>query len=178
MAKNAFTRIDNDWYEINGIWTKIDADWIPIKTGWTRIDNVWHQWWPTDEEPPPSGPSPGTYILSPTSQSWPTTSQAGWALFNTAFYRGHISVVSARVSWSSLGSPSSNVDGRPSGTRYRTIAQDSGWANRTITHDLGATAVSQMNSGSATGYTITSLESFPGPIGYYVNAARLTIVVT
>ena len=140
------------------------------KDGWG-----WYEVWPNDGG---GTTPPGEYILSPYSQSWPTSSNTGWALFHTERFRGRITKVSARISWSSLGSPNSNVSGRPSGTFYRSIARDSGWANRTITHDLGATAVSQHNSGAAYGYTILSQESFPGPIGFYVNAARLTIAVS
>ena len=177
MARSSHVRIAGVWRDIENIWTRKNGVWREIETAHAKTGGTWQQWWPPEAGPTPP-PSGGTYVLSPYTSSWPTGSATGYAQFYTSGYAGRITAVKARISWSTLGSPDSNVYGRASGTYYRAISQDSGWANRTIDHDLGSTAVSQFNAQSANGYSITSLEQFPGPIGLYVNAARLVLVTS
>lgn len=149
----------------NGVeWIDVDQPHAYDAGQWKALEKIhaygfgsddwgWYQVWP-ESVAPPTNPG-GTYTLDPHTENI-STSQGGlsWARFNLGNYAGKITAVKATIAWLSRGSMPSSVLGNGSGTYYRSISYEPSFANRTISHDLGSTAVSQFNSGSATGYTI------------------------
>lgn len=169
-----YVKVAGAWRSIEEQYVKVTGQWRAIDQQWVKVTGIWRE---VDQPQPPDPPSGGTFVLSPTSFSIPPINgQDSWAVFNTNQFRGDIATVKARITWGVLGSPSMNVYGRASGTYYRNIAQDTGWANRTIDHDISQ-GVSQFNAGSATGYTLRPVDTnvFPPT---YVKRMRLVLVTT
>ena len=120
-----------------------------------------------DEAPPPTGPGPGTYTLSPSSLFLSTSTQAtNYAEFVTSEYRGSIINIWAVVSWRDRGvaitDQAFNIAGRPNGNYYRNIANNGGEYNgRTISHQINtfdASSLSDFNSGAAYGFNMTTTQ--------------------
>ncbi len=136
----------------------------------------WSELWPDAGSTPLP---PGTYILPPISLSLPPTEGAdAFAMFNTSIYQGRITEVYARISWGIAGARPCNVRGRLSGTSYRNISEDFGFANRTIDHRLDTFSTSvlpQFNDGSAEGYRLVFTE-FIAPVEF-VDYLRLRIEI-
>lgn len=155
-------RVAGGWRAVTGMWVRVSGAWRPVIAGWSRIEGAWRPWVDETSAPPVDPPQPGgTYVLSPTSSYIsPWGGGTSYAEFGLSAYRGRITAVKARISWSSKGAMSSDVTGRPSNSYYRGITFNSDFANRTIDHDLYSTAVAQMNAGSASGYNITPVISY------------------
>ena len=139
----------------------------------------WYIVWPPEEIPPPTEPPTnpgGTYTLNASTKSI-SGSPGGlsWARFNTGSYQGRITAVKALISWDSLGSMPCAVLGNGSGSYYRSISYDSGYANRSIGHDISA-GVGEFNSGAATGYTIDP--NTTNTPNVWINNLRLQVTVT
>ena len=155
MGISSHVKVAGVWRDIDSLFIKKDGVWRTAAEAWIREGGSWYKWWPP-ESPPPVGPNPGTYVLRPSAISLGTT---GYAQFSTSFYRGYITSVKARISWTTLSEPGGGVSasGRPSGTGYRSISNSGEWSGRTIDHDMYATAVSQFNAGSAYGFNFSKL---------------------
>lgn len=139
----------------------------------------WYVVWPDDggTAPPPTNPG-GTYTLYPHTQTI-SGSPGGlsWARFNIGSYAGKITAAYAVINWHSHnGSMPSRILGNGSGTYYRSISYDTSYAYRTISHSLGSTAVSQLNSGSATGYTVDPDTSNTPSL--WIGSLKLKLTVT
>ena len=68
------------------------------------------------------------------------------------------------------------MNGRGSGTFYRTISDIKNFSGQTINHDMGATAASQFSAESATGYTLT--RGGGGNLNWSVFIANLKLRLT
>ena len=190
MAFKGYAKIEGIWRDltssgyvkVNGVWRKFVLDnlrqWYKIEGQWRTLDDD------GGTLPPPIGPVPGTYYLNPTSQYLPV-SGSGYAEFNTAAYRGFITVVQVQIAWGNFffqpGSPSVfSASGRASGTFYRNFTlEKSEWANRTILHGISsfnASAITQFNNGSAIGFNYSD-PSLSG-LDQLVRNTRLVLTVS
>lgn len=156
---SASVKVAGVWQPLTNVYVRRTGAWTGVGNAWGNNNGTWNKWWPPGGE---VGPLPGTYVLTPTSLSLPS-GDTGYAEFNTTSYRGRITQISARLSWKSASEPNGGVSatGRPSGTFYRNIDNNSGeWANRTIDHRIdtfNATSLTQFNNGSAIGFTFSKL---------------------
>lgn len=166
-----------------GFWVRVAGAWKKVASGFVRVDGTWKQFYPTDDdpEPPPSCPSPGTYILNATSLYLPTTGGVGgYAEFDTSDFQvsGCIKEIRIRVGWGNFTTNGITfpVAGRPNGNHYRTISSDSSWANSTIDHRIDtfdASSLTDFNSGLATGFTLSAPSS--SSLGIMWNTVQLSL---
>lgn len=176
MARDIKVRVAGTYRDVSNIWAKKNGVWYAVQSGWGHVGGSWQQWWPKEAGPTP-GPNPGTYVLRPSSLYLPSAN-SGYAEFNTTAYRGGITSVKARISWTAASEPNSGVSssGRPSGTFYRNVGNSGEWSGRTIDHDMYATAASQFNAGSAYGFTLSKLAVLN--IAAQISYVQLVIVVS
>lgn len=153
MPVEAYAKVAGQWRSVPEAYVKVAGQWRTVTDQYVKVNGIWRE----VTTPQPPTPSPGTYILSPTSL-FLGSETSGYALFDTSFYRGHISEIRARVSYSGFSSTGFQFSwyGRPSGTYYRQT--DVTTPNNTIDHRIdtfNASSLTQFNNGSATGFTIT-----------------------
>lgn len=147
----AFVKVAGVWQAVGFPTVRVGGTYRQLDAAFVKVGGVWEAWYEEDI------PLPGEVILNPTSSSIPgSVASSAWALFDTSPYLGSITGVRARISYASgiLGEVDLNVNGRPSGTFYRSIADIRQWSGRTIDHQIDA-GLSQFNAGTATGYTLT-----------------------
>jgi len=167
MPLTGYAKVSGVWRSLTGVgWIKNGGVWRSLDEGasrqWMKVNGQWRTF--TGGAPGP-GPTPGTYVLQATSISIGTTA---FAEFDTAVYRGFISEIRIRLSWKSefgIDNDDIQTSGRPSGTFYRTIANDNNeWDGRTIDHRIdtfNASSLTEFNNASAIGFNLTNT----GPVG-------------
>ena len=174
MGCQPWVKVVGDWKVVDQAYVKVSGAWRTVSDCWSKVNGVW-----VIDQGAPSLPG-GVYILSPTSQSIQIIpGGAAFASFATTAYRGRITEVRARVSWTSRGSMNSDVYGRHSNTFYRNIAADVQWANRTIDHRLdtfSGNVLPQFNSGSAIGYQL-QVPGFTDVPADFITALRLNLTI-
>lgn len=181
-ARGMWVRVGSTWKRVDpadtgaGLWARVGGVWKVVEGGWVRVNNTWKQFYPVDDEtePPDPGPTPGTYILAPTSLYLGGLS--GYASYDTTPYRGHITEIRARISWLNTGAFDVSVSGRPNNNFYRSIAAD--WGGQTIDHRIDtfdSTSISDFNSGAATGFNLSKPATTP--LDVWMSNVQLNLTV-
>ena len=165
MAFKGYTKIAGDWKDLNSHgFVKVSGAWrefvLDDLRQWYKVNGEWRtlQDDGPGELPPPSGPVPGYYILNSATQ-FISGSLGGnsYSTYNLGAYLGYITSVDALISVRSQGSGVWDITGRPTNTLYRSNINMGDYQGRTIYFNLGGTAASQFNSGSANGYNLPGL---------------------
>ncbi len=167
--------------DTNESYVKVAGQWRGNNPGDTNPQyvKVFGQWRAVEDSNPP--PSPGDYVLGATS-IFLGTNGTGYAEFDTTEYRGSISEIRARLSWTdfALTDPTLNLSGRPSGNFYRNVANiDDEFNGRTIDHRIDtfdASSLTEFNSGAAIGFNITHPDG-PSFISTVINNVQLRLTI-
>ena len=184
---------ESQFVKVNGVWrapnpgdtnhsyVKVNGQWRANNPGDTNAKyvKVNGQWRATETSNPP--PSPGVYVLGATS-IFLGTAGVGFAEFETTEYRGSISEIRARLSWTdfALTDPDVSISGRPTSNFYRTVSNINDEFNgRTIDHRIDtfdAGSLTEFNSGAAIGF---NLEHTNGPsfLSTVINNCQLTLTI-
>jgi hypothetical protein len=169
----------------NGAWVPLGTPHAYSNGAWHLVQKIhayghgaggwgWYEVWPGST--PPGPPPPGTYILSPSSSS--IGDYSGYAEFDTGNFQGYITEIRIRISWGGYGNfpKNINVNGRPSGTFYRDIYNDTEWDGRTIDHRIdtfNAGSLTEFNNGSSIGFSV----ALDGGLIMEINAIQLVLTV-
>ena len=181
MARNIYTRIDDNWLPLKKVFTKVNADWQEVQKVFTKVDANWQQTFPAVGSG--SCPAPGDYQLAATSLSLPTHSQNGFAEFDTTPFQfsNCIKEISIILTWRNANLAISQIDvsGRPNNNFYREIENVlREWDGRVITHRIDtfdATSLTDFNSGAAIGFNLSSFY-LGQEIGELVSNVQLKLV--
>jgi len=147
---------------VQRVWAWDGAAFVPVNRIWGQNGTEFTHLWPDETDPGPTPLPPGTYILSPTSISLPSSKTGGFAEFDTTPYQGRITEVIARVSYNSWIATLNDVmvwRGRPSNTSYRSVTMIDSYRNTTIDHRMeviAPVALTEFNNGSATGFNMSA----------------------
>ena len=176
MVDAHYVKVAGQWLPTGGSdekYVKVAGQWRTVQEQFVKVDGIWRE----VDVPQPPTPDPGTYILNPTTLALAGETN-GYALFNTASYRGKILEVRARVTYTSFSSTSFKFSwyGRTSGTYYRQT--DVTFPSSTIDHRMdtfNGSVLSQFNNGSATGFTFQKPAGTP--ISSWISYVRLNLLV-
>ena len=183
MPLTGYAKVAGDWKELTGKgWVKVSGVWrVMLEDNlkqYMKVEGDWKTYDPV--APPPVGPTPGTYILSPTALYLPDPGTSGYAEFNTSAYRGYINNVQCRITWGSqlIVGITLNISGRHNGNFYRNLPLTQDWDNRTIDHGVSSydsSAITDFNNGAAIGFNFGGDSNI---IGRYMKYAKLKIGVS
>ncbi len=170
MAQKACVNVQGSHREVNKIYVRVGGVQREVVKAYVNVGGSQRVWWPnTGGGVPPL--APGNYEPQLVSGGGATGGR-----FDLSPYTGsNITAVAAKIAWFALpdGTPTAiGANGQPTGTFYRNITPQLEWSNRTIYHDLQATAAAEFNANNADGYTLSGGNTF------FVASTRLRITIS